>query len=123
MTPLAGHKTMYHIPAAGRLGLAETDVDVKPFTQVGATIQGSLNQPTDRDTGWTAEMVIPLDRLQTQDAALSAASDWSMLVARYNYSRYTMHRGPELTSAPALSKPSFHLFWEYAKIRFEQRRD
>lgn len=115
-----GRQSLMRLEAAGLVGLPGNRLDLDPILEVGVTVDGTLNNGHDRDRGWTAELAIPLNKLDAAAGGrLQPGLRWQILVARYNYGRYQQHRGPELTMYPQLSRPSFHDVWEYANLRFE----
>ncbi len=108
-------KTSLWFPGPGRLGL-ESNHSYAMELEVGAECQGTLNHWEDRDTSWTGEMAIPVKELCRHGDAFGPGEAWTILVARYNYSRYLKGRGPELSMAPKLPKTSFHDHDGYAKL-------
>ncbi len=113
-----GHVSTYWWPGRGRIGLAETHPHVKPrFIRVATRVRGTVNNWHDRDQGWTAEVAIPLAKLDRDGPPKDPHSRWTVLLARYDYSRYRMKAtGPELSSASPLSEPNYHLVDEYPRI-------
>lgn len=115
-----GRQTVMRFEAPGRLGLAGNRQRLKPILSVAGEVDGTLNDPSDRDHAWMVEMVIPIAELTGDDGArLQAGNDWHILIGRYNHSRYIMHRGAELTMYPQLSRTSFHNLWEYGELSLE----
>jgi hypothetical protein len=117
VTPGQHASTYWHV-GRGRFSLRE-DRHVRPrFFDFGVQLQGTLNNWRDRDKGWTAEVAIPFDKLDRDHERSSPRENWTILLARYNYTRYrTQATGPELSSWPCLSRASFHLVDEYAQLR------
>jgi len=113
------NKTAFWFPGSGRLGLKSND-DYHMELLVGAQCQGTLNDWQDRDEGWTAEMAIPVKELTRHGDGFGPGQRWTILVARYNYSRYLQNRGPELTMAPKLPMTSFHYHPGYAELWLEE---
>ncbi len=118
VTP-TGKVSAYWWPGRGRLGLAGPTSHVTPrFIQAAAKVRGTINDWRDRDEGWTAEVAIPVAKLYRDGSSKTLGPNWTILVSRYNYSRYRMQAtGPELSSAPALSEANYHLVEEYARLR------
>jgi hypothetical protein len=113
VTPQA-RQSSFFFPGPGRLGLPSTyehHVDLK----VGAQVQGTLNDWSDRDQGWTAEMAIPVSALTQRGEAWGPGAAWRVLVGRYNYS--TDLPAVELSACPALSRTAFHLRDEYGQLK------
>ena len=78
---------------------------------------GTLNDWRDRDNYWTAEMAMPVNDLKSFGDSFGAETDWRILIARYDYSRYNNSKGPEYSSSPALSQTNFHLHEDYAILK------
>ncbi len=112
----AGNKSHFFIPGRGRipLGIEDYTMDLK----VAARCAGTLNDWEDVDDYWTAEMAVPIADLTARGDEFSPGAGWSMLIARYNFSRYISSR--ELSMYPPLSRTSFHLHEDYAPLRLER---
>jgi hypothetical protein len=110
----AGHKTAFFFPGAGQAFLP-SDMNYHTRLKVAGHVEGSLNQWRDRDEGWSAEYAVPLDELKEVGQALTPDTPWLILVSRYNYSRYLLHR--ELSSAPRQPYPAFKLTDYYAELK------
>lgn len=86
--------------------------------KVGITIQGTLNNPTDKDTGWTMEVAVPFAALRPLGGTPPRAGDvWSVLLAHYDHSVY-LPGGVEASSIAPLSVFSFHQPDEWRQVRF-----
>ena len=85
---------------------------------VSGCVEGTLNQSGDTDTAWTGEIAVPITEL-TKNGDDFPSDLWTILVARYNYSR-ALGDEPELTMAPRLPVTSYHHHEGYATIRFEK---
>jgi len=114
-----GKKTHLWFPGSGRMGLKSSD-DYVMELHVAAQCQGTLNDWKDRDTGWSGEMAIPVRELKGFGDAFGPDAAWTILVARYNYSRYLPLRGPELSMTPQLPVTSYHYHDGYAALRLER---
>lgn len=78
--------------------------------------QGTLNQRTDRDQGWTVEGRIPwIDFLRTGGRP-AADEVWKFTLCRYDYSIDSAE--PELSATAALQQRSFHQHEDYADLKF-----
>lgn len=108
----------YWWPGCGRLGLVGTQPHVKQrFIRVVTWTQGTINNWRDRDQGWAALVAIPFAKLDRYGPPKDPHSRWTILLSRYDYSRYRRKgTGPELSAASALSEPRFHLVDEYPRI-------
>jgi hypothetical protein len=112
-----GKRSSYFIPGRGRVGLP-SNFTYKMNYLVASTVQGSFNDWHDKDTSWITEVAIPIEELRRQGDVFGAEQVWAILIARYNYSRHlTQHRGPELSSCPALPVVDFHCLDGYAELR------
>lgn len=119
VTP-GGHVSTYLHHGRGRFGLqGGVDHHVKPrFIEAAAQIRGTLNDDRDRDEGWTAEVAIPWNKLDRLGEKPDVKANWTILLARYNYTRYrTQATGPELSSWPVLSQAAYHLVEQYAPLK------
>ena len=118
VTP-AGYVSTYWYAGRGRWGLKGVDAHIKPrFIEAAAQVRGTLNDWRDRDQGWTAEVAIPLGKLDRFRERSNQKENWTILLARYNYTRYrNQATGPELSSWPVLSRPAYHLLEEYAQLK------
>ena len=118
VTPAGKASTYWHV-GRGRFGMQNPDGHIKPrFFQLAVQVQGTLNDWHDRDQGWTAEVAIPFDKLDRFHERAGPQDNWTILLSRYNYTRYRVQAtGPELSSWPVLPKPFFHLVEEYAPLK------
>jgi hypothetical protein len=83
--------------------------------KTACSIDGTLNSSDDSDKGWKMEVEIPFAGL-LQDGKLLKSGQWTILVARQNYTGQVDIATRELSSFPKLSKPNFHLTDEYELI-------
>ncbi len=86
--------------------------------KVAATVDGTLNNWRDKDNGWTLEIAIPIKELTAYGAKFDDSENWTILLARYNYSAYLQKT--ELSAYPQLSNANWHIYEEYAKLRLEK---
>jgi len=108
-----GNQTSYFMPSGGRR-LPSCKQTVHRLT-VAAQVNGTLNDPRDRDHGWTAEMAVPLAILAEHGEQFGPDTRWRVFVGRYNFS--VNLDSTELSSMPEVSQVNFHLTKEYAKLR------
>jgi hypothetical protein len=86
-----------------------------------AILKGTLNQPGDRDEGWSVEGRIPWSAFAATGGKPKAGDEWLFAICRYDY-------GPPgstpitMSSAP-LSRPNFHRYEDYGNLRFQGARD
>ncbi len=116
VTP-AGHKTTFFLPGRGRLWL-DSIADYSMDMKVAATYSGTLNNWEDVDDYWIGEMAIPISGLTARGEDFGPGAEWTILIARYNFSRYLY--GRELSMYPPLSKTAFHLINEYAVLELRK---
>ena len=112
-----GNKTTFRFPGRGRFGLPST-INAPSGLIVAAAVQGTVNDYTDRDEGWTAEMAMPIRDLTAHGSKLSPGTDWRILIGRYNYSVYLPATGPELSTAPHAGATNFHMLEQYGRLEF-----
>jgi hypothetical protein len=83
-------------------------------------LRGTLDQPGDRDEGWSVEGRIPWSAFEPTGSKPKPGSEWLFAICRYDC-------GPKgtdpitMSSAP-LTKGSFHRYEDYGKVRFEAWR-
>ena len=117
-TPHSKQTTMF-FPGGGRLGLPEDDtksIDI----EVAGFVHGSLNDYSDKDEYWTAEIKLPIEDIANGMDSSKFMQEMTILIGRYNYSVYLNCVGAELTMYPPLSRTFYHLTSEYAKVVFEK---
>ncbi len=115
VTPKA-HQTTFFFPSPGRLGLPSH------FKQgfrlkTAAHVDGTLNDWSDRDRGWTAEMAVPVKDLTARGEKWGPGSRWRILVSRYNYSVHLPAK--ELSMCPALPATNYHMRSHYGRLVFD----
>ncbi|MFI4910095.1 MAG: carbohydrate-binding family 9-like protein [Sedimentisphaeraceae bacterium JB056] len=113
VTP-AGNKSSFLWPSRGYLGLPDCLEKYSCNLKVAAKNMGTLNMWRDVDTGWKAEMAMPINELEAYGYGFGVGQKWTILVSRYNYSRCLDPR--ERSMAPQLSKTYYHLYEEYAEL-------
>ncbi|MFI5456118.1 MAG: carbohydrate-binding family 9-like protein [Isosphaerales bacterium] len=90
-------------------------------SKAAVALKGTLDQPGDRDEGWTVEGRIPWSAFASSGDKPNPGDEWLFAVCRYDY-------GPEgtkptLMSSAPLTRPSFHRYEDYGKLRFEGPRE
>jgi len=108
-----GCQTSYFFPSSGRR-LPGCKLTVHRLT-AAAQVEGTLNDPRDRDRGWTAEMAVPLEMLAERGCRFGPETAWKVLVGRYNFS--VALDSTELSTMPEISQVNFHLTGEFATLR------
>jgi hypothetical protein len=114
-----GNKSAYFFPGWGRVGL-KSNFEYTMELHTGGAYEGTLNAWQDRDTGWTGEMAVPVRELTRHGGAFGPDSGWTILVARYNYSRYLARKGPEYSAVPQIPRTDYHCLPHYALLRLEK---
>jgi hypothetical protein len=80
-------------------------------------LKGTLDQPGDRDEGWSVEGRIPWTAFAPTGGKPKPGAEWRFAICRYDYGKEGTE--PVTMSSAPLSKSSFHRFEDYGKIRFE----
>lgn len=89
--------------------------------KVAVHCEGTLNDSSDTDQYWTAELAMPISALTEKGNRFEPGMDWRVLVARYNYTRRKGDEDLEYSMTPRLSKTHFHLIEEFAVLRLEEK--
>ena len=115
-TPHRLHTVFYYsrqgkVPASLDLTTGATPI------RVAARLNGSLNDPSDVDKGYSILLAIPRSELEKNGVEFTSGSQWLILTGRYNYSRYLPLC--EKSAYPQCYM-NFHDDKYYARIRFEQ---
>jgi len=111
-------KTWFFFPSRGRIVFPACGSYLPKDLQVAAAIEGTLNNYKDKDKGFTIEIAIPVKELTAYGAKFDNSANWTILMARYNYSVYLPRQ--ELSAFPLLSNVNYHLCEEYAKLLLEK---
>ena len=83
-------------------------------------LKGTLDQPGDRDEGWSVEGRIRWSAFAPTGGEPNAGDQWLFAICRFDYGP----KGTEpitMSSAP-LTKGSFHRYEDYGKLQFEGAR-
>ncbi|HBG77617.1 MAG TPA: hypothetical protein DDW84_02040 [Phycisphaerales bacterium] len=86
---------------------------------VRSQITGTLNKSDDKDSGWTAEMAIPVKQLKKYGAQFKEGQFWTVLAGRYDYFN-SIEAEPDLSAFPEISITSWHSLDEYAILKLEK---
>jgi hypothetical protein len=91
-----------------------------PLTKLGmesaVKLRGTLNNPDDRDRGWTVEGRIPWSAFKPTGGRPAAGDRWKFALCRYDYS-VTLEQA-ELSSTAPLTRPDFHRYEDYGDLVF-----
>ncbi len=107
--------TTYFFPARGTHGLPSNYDKISVKLQVDAKSNGMLNNQTDRDKSWIGLIAIPRTELEKFGTRFGFGNKWTIMTARYNFSRYLPFR--EQSSYPQCTR-GFHSTEYYAAIKF-----
>lgn len=80
------------------------------------TREGTLNERTDKDRGWTVEGRIPWTDFLRTGGRPAPNEVWKFALCRYDYS--VLFDDPELSSSAPLQIRSFHQHEDYADLKF-----
>jgi hypothetical protein len=84
-------------------------------------LRGTLNNPDDRDKGWTVEGRIPWTAFKPTGGRPKAGEKWKFALCRYDYS-VTLER-PELSCSAPLTYSDFHRYEDYGELTFVGLKD
>jgi len=110
LTPHGKHTSLYW-PKWKELATGQEQY-YKLNMDYAAKIEGSLNDSSDTDNGWSCELDIPFDEF-IRSGELNPQGKWFILLARQNYNGQVDIEHRELSSFPRLSKKDFHTHQEY----------
>lgn len=106
-------KSVFFYPSRGRLFVPSCAVHPVDVT-VAAEVYGTLNNYEDQDKGWSLIIAIPIEMLERKGYAFRPGQEWTVLVARQNYSADLPAK--ELSVHTPLSIVDFHLYEEYGDL-------
>lgn len=86
-------------------------------TEAVAVVDGTLDRPGDRDTGWSVEGRIPWALFEPTGGKPEPGASWSFAICRYDYGPDGTE--PVLMSSAPLRRPSFHRYEDYGRLTFE----
>jgi hypothetical protein len=91
-----------------------------PLTRLGmesaVKLDGTLNDYSDQDKGWTVEGRIPWAGFTAAGGKPKAGDKWRFSLCRYDYSATFDH--PELSSTSALTVSDFHRYEDFGELTF-----
>jgi hypothetical protein len=90
--------------------------ETKFHVDAKVALRGTLNKWTDKDDGWSVEGKIPWTDFMKTGGRPDRDEKWKFALCRYDYS--VDFEGPDLSTCAPLSKQNFHLFEDYASLRF-----
>jgi hypothetical protein len=83
-----------------------------------ARVDGTLDHPGDTDKGWTVEGRIPWTAFAPAYPRPEPGAVWSFALCRYDYFGPRDNKPVLMSSAP-LTRPSFHQYEDYGRLKFE----
>jgi Carbohydrate family 9 binding domain-like len=102
----------------------DDSLDVKTAPPLGSkavvALKGTIDQPGDRDQGWSVEGRIPWSAFAIRGGKPSPGDEWLFALCRYDYGPKGTR--PVLMSSAPLTEPSFHRYEDYGKLHFEGAR-
>lgn len=94
-----------------------------PLTKFGmesaVKLDGTLNNPADKDKGWTVEGRIPLAAFLASGDKPQPGSKWRFALCRYDYS--AAFDRVETSSTAPLTQADFHRYEDYGELTFVGR--
>jgi hypothetical protein len=94
-----------------------------PLTKFGmeseVKLEGTLNNPADKDKGWTVEGRIPLSAFLSSGDKPQPGAKWRFALCRYDYS--VAFDRVETSSTAPLTQPDFHRYEDYGELTFVGR--
>ena len=115
-TPHRLHTVFYYSQQGNPPASLDLSTGATPI-RVAARVNGSLNDPSDVDKGYSILLAVPRSELEKNGVEFTSGSQWIILASRYNYSRYLPWC--EKSAYPQCNM-NFHDDNFYARIRFEQ---
>jgi len=112
----SGNKTTYFFPSRSFLGTQITQLtSLFPGVDVYAHVDGTLNNSSDTDFGWTAVMVVSRKMLEDKSGVpFDEHHPWTTLLAGYAYSKNKIHSS--CFAYPKLPGLNYHRTEYYAPL-------
>jgi hypothetical protein len=83
-----------------------------------ATVDGTLGRPGDRDKGWSVEGRVPWTFFAPTGGRPAPGDVWKFALCRFDYGPKGTE--PVLMSSAPLTRPNFHRYEDYGRLRFEK---
>lgn len=115
----AGTRLDMYLPSRGSGGYARWAKAHRFGMQAAVHREGTLNDATDIDRGWTVEGRIPWTGFSPTGGRPAAGDVWRAALCRYDYS--VQFESPELSSIAPLSQANFHRYEDYPRLRFVEK--
>jgi len=106
-------KSVFFYPGRGRL-FVPSSIDHPVDVTVASVVDGTLNDCRDQDRGWSMILAIPVKMLEKQGYPFRPGHNWTVLVARQNYSADLPLK--EYSMQTPLTQVDFHLYEEYGDL-------
>ncbi|HLJ96677.1 MAG TPA: carbohydrate-binding family 9-like protein [Gemmataceae bacterium] len=107
------------LPSRGSGGYQRFAPLTKFGMQSAVKLEGTLNNPADKDTGWTVEGRIPLSAFLSSGDRPQPGSKWRFALCRYDYS--VAFERVETSSTAPLTQSDFHRYEDYGELTFMGR--
>jgi hypothetical protein len=104
------------LPSRGAGGYQRFAPVSKLGMESAVKLYGTLNDPTDRDTGWTVEGRIPWKAFEPTGGPPKPGEKWRFALCRYDYS--VAYDRPDLSSSAPLTQSDFHRYEDYGQVTF-----
>ncbi len=111
----AGTNVDMFLPSSGTGGYSKYRSSNRFHWETAVVRNGTLEDRSDHDTGWSAEGRIPWIDLMPTGGRPELREEWLVAFCRYDF---TKGRSPELSSSARLTKPSFHHTPDYSLLQF-----
>src|SRR5205823_3517911 len=104
------------IPRRGAGGYRRFKSDGDFHVEAKVKLDGTLNNWTDKDKGWTVEGKIPWKDFLRTGGRPEPGEKWKFSLCRYDYS--VDFEGPETSTCSPPKSPSFHAHEDFATLTF-----
>ena len=113
-----GKITSFFVPTRGYPANPD-DTVVMPGMKAVAKVQGTINNYSNKDKGWTIEFAIPLKQLKKAGADFKPGAAWTLLIARINYNYNAKDADPQYSTCPEFPSSSFNHIEYFADINWK----
>ena len=117
------HLTRKPLPEGGTSALGQ-ELKLVGLRTGAVNVQGTLNDPSDTDKGWTAEIAIPFSSLAADGHLPADGEHWRMLLCRIEWSLFKEGKdrkvpaGDQYWSWVPTGEIAFHKPDKYGELRF-----
>jgi len=113
-------QTVFYYPSFARRLPSALRKERMPGLITKIELNGTLNNPTDRDQGWRAIIIIPFKSLQKDCPQAKPQSQWIVQVSRYNYSLYLDACELSQIGRTFTPAPNYHHFPSWAVLELSK---